>query len=75
MPPRRLCEGRIGAWVIICVNITLGHLQNLAKRCAKADSGTFSDLIHLLEGVEKSELVPGGRDTPEVVAGSHWVPG
>jgi hypothetical protein len=28
-----------------------------------ADSGTFSDLNHLLEGVERSELVLGGLDT------------
>ena len=29
-----------------------------------ADFGTFSDLNHLLEGVERSELVLGGLDTP-----------
>ena len=35
-----------------------------------ADFGTFSDLNHLLEGVERSELVLGGLDTsPEVVGG------
>ena len=37
-----------------------------------ADFGTFSDLNHLLEGVERSALVPGGRDTsPDVVGGSY----
>ena len=41
-----------------------------------ADFGTFPDLNHLLEGVERSELVLGGRDaSPEVVGGSHWVLG
>ena len=41
-----------------------------------ADFGTFPDLNHLLEGVERSELVLDGRDTsPEVVGGLHWVPG
>ena len=41
-----------------------------------ADFGTFPDLNHLLEGVERSELVLGGLDTsPEVVRGSHWVSG
>jgi hypothetical protein len=35
-----------------------------------ADFGTFPDLNHLLEGVERSELVMGGLDTsPEVVGG------
>ena len=41
-----------------------------------ADSGTFSDLNHLLEGVERSELVLGGSDTSsEVVGGLYWVLG
>ena len=38
-----------------------------------ADFGTFLDLNHLLEGVERSELVLGGLDTfPEVVVGLYW---
>ena len=38
--------------------------------------GTFSDLSHLLEGVERSELVLGGLDTSsEVVGGLYWVLG
>ena len=42
----------------------------------KADFGTFSDLNHLLEGFERSELVLGGLDTsPEVVGGLYWVLG
>ena len=50
--------------------ITLGHPQKLAKRREKVDSGTFPDLNHLLEGVERSESVLGGLDTsPEVVGG------
>ena len=41
-----------------------------------ADFGTFPDLNHLLEGVERSELVLGGLDTsPEVVGGLYWVLG
>ena len=41
-----------------------------------ADFGTFPDLNHLLEGVERSELVLGGSDTsPEVVGGLYWVLG
>ena len=40
----------------------------------KADFGTFSDLNHLLEEVERSELVLGGLDTsPEVVGGLYRV--
>ena len=35
-----------------------------------ADFGTFPDLNHLLEGVERSESVLGGLETsPEVVGG------
>ena len=42
----------------------------------KADVGTFPDLNHLLEGVERSELVLGGLDTsPEVAGGFYWVLG
>ena len=53
-----------------------GTSPEVGKRREKADSGTFSDLNHLLEGVERSELVLGGRDTSlEVVGGSHWVLG
>ena len=59
--------------------ITLGHpqdVQNGAKRREIADSGTFPDLNHLLEGVERSESVLGGLDTsPEVVGGLYWVLG
>ena len=56
--------------------ITLGHPQKLAKRREKVDPGTFPDLNHFLEGVERSELVLGGRDTSlEVVGGSYWVLG
>ena len=41
-----------------------------------ADFGTFPDLNHLLEGVERSESVLGGLDTsPEVVGGLYWVLG
>ena len=41
-----------------------------------ADSGTFPDLNHLLEGVERSESVLGGLDTsPELVGGLYWVLG
>ena len=63
----------MGPGVKIRCKITLGHPQKLAKRRGKADSGTFSDLNHLLEGVERSELVLGGWDTsPEVVGGLYW---
>ena len=67
----------LGPRLIICTVTSLwGHPQKLAKRHEKPDSGTFSDLNHLLEGVERSELVLGGRDTSlEVVGGSHWVLG
>jgi hypothetical protein len=64
----------LGPGVIICVAITVGHPQKLAKRREKVDFGTFPDLIYLLEGVERSGLVLGGRDTsPEVVGGLYWV--
>ena len=36
--------------------ITLGHLQKLAKRREKADSSTFPDLNHFLRRVKSSEL-------------------
>ena len=53
--------------------ITLGHPQKLAKRREIADSGTFPDLNHLLEGVERSELVLGGLDASlKVVGGLYW---
>ena len=58
-----------------CGKITLGHSQ-MTKRREKADFGTFPGLNHLLEGVERSELVLGGLDTsPEVVGGLYWVLG
>ena len=63
----------LGPGVIICGKITLGHPQKSTERRERADFGTFSDLDHLLEGVERSELVLGGPDTsPEVVRGSYW---
>jgi hypothetical protein len=66
----------MGPGVKIHGKITLGHPQKLAKRREIADSGTFPDLNHVLEGVEKSEWVLGERDTsPEFVGGSHWGPG
>ena len=53
--------------------IALGYPQKSTKRGEKADSGMFPDLNYLLEGVGRSELVLGGRDTsPEVVGGSYW---
>ena len=65
--------GVIEPGVIIC---GMGHPQKSTKQRGKADSGTFSDLNHLLEGVERSELVLGGLDTsPEVVGGLYWVLG
>ena len=54
----------MGPGVKKCGEITLGHAQKLAKRREQTDSGTFSDLIHLLEGVERSELVLGGPIPP-----------
>ena len=39
------------------------------KRRQNADSGTFSDLNHLLEGVERSDLFLGGQDTSLDVVG------
>ena len=69
----------MGPGVKIRCKITLGHPQKLAKRretARKVDFGTFSDLNHLLEGVERSELVLGGLGTsPEVVGGLYWVLG
>jgi len=66
----------LGPGVELCGKITLGHPLKSTKRREKTDSGTFPDLNHLLEGVERSELVLGGRDTSlEVVGGSHWVLG
>ena len=66
----------MGPGVKIRCKITLGHPQKLAKRRGIADSGTFPDLNHLLEGVERSELVLGGLDTSsEVVGGLYWVLG
>ena len=63
----------LGPGVKICGKITLGHPQKLAKRREKADFGTFPDLNHLLEGVERPGLVLSGRDTsPEVAGGSYW---
>ena len=60
----------LGPEVKTCVAITLGHPQKLAKRREKVDLGTFPDLNHLLEEVERSGLVLGGRDTSlEVVGG------
>ena len=60
----------MGPGVKIRCKITLGHPQKLAKRREIADSGTFPDLNHLLEGVERSESVLGGLYTsPEVVGG------
>ena len=53
----------LGPGVITRCTITLRHPQKLAKRRGKADFGTLSDLNHLLEGVERSGLVLGGRDT------------
>ena len=57
--------------------ITLGHLQKREKTNSPYGlNGTFSDLNHLLEGVERSELVLGGLDTSsEVVGGLYWVLG
>ena len=46
----------MGPGVKIRCKITLGHPQKLAKRREKADSSTFPDLNHLLEGVKSSEL-------------------
>ena len=66
----------MGPGMKIRCKITLGHPKKLAKRREIADSGTFSDLNHLLEGVERSELVLGGSDTSsEVVGGLYWVLG
>ena len=63
----------LGPGVMICGKITLGHPQKSTKRRERADSGTFSDLNHLLERVERSELVLGGRDTSlDVVRGLYW---
>ena len=73
IPPRGCGRVVLGPGVKICRKITLGHAQKLAKRRGKVDSGTCSDLNHLLEGVERSGLVLGGRDTsPEVAGGLHW---
>ena len=57
--------------------ITLGHLQKREKTNSPYElNGTFSDLNHFLEGVERSELVLGGLDTSsEVVGGLYWVLG
>ena len=73
IPPGGCGRVVLGPGVIICDIITLGHPQKSTKRF---DFGTFSDLDHLLEGVERSELVLGGRDTsPEVVGELYWVLG
>ena len=71
IPPGGCGRVALGPGVIVCGKITLVHLQNLATRRGEADSGTFSDLNHLLddaaaEGRERSRA--GARcvfDHPE----------
>ena len=67
----------MGPGVKIRCKITLGHLQKREETNSPYGlNGTFSDLSHLLEGVERSELVLGGLDTfPEVEGGLYWVLG
>ena len=59
-----------GSWGENTLSNYSGTSPEVGKTARNADFGTFSDLNHLLEGVERSELVLGGLDTsPEVVGG------
>ena len=76
IPLRRLWEGCNGSWGENTRENHSGTSPEVGKTARKADFGTFSDLNHLLEGVERSELVLGGLDTSsEVVGGLYWVLG